>query len=185
MCQACKPIYLDRLKNGLGPTDDLLARDGDKVVMGRKARLPDICFKCGDPACTRIKRKLQWHHPAFYLFILLNLLIYAIVAMCVSKKAEVEVPLCAKHKARRKMVIGIGWAGVGVLVLSIVIGVAISPKGGGLIPLGFLVFVACLVCVGIINTAGRSARISDKLVWLKGAGPTFLAALPVHSGQKS
>src|SRR4051812_44962371 len=63
------------------PVEEGLWADGKVLVMTKSAELPDLCIKCGAPAeGYRLKRNLMWHPPAWYLLILFNLIIYAIVA---------------------------------------------------------------------------------------------------------
>src|SRR5436309_2493776 len=96
VCAKCKPIFFQRLKEGAPPSASMMIwRSGPLLVMSQGARLPDRCVKCNAPANgQRLTRKLYWHSPYLYLLILLNLLIYALVAIFVRKKARVEIGLC-------------------------------------------------------------------------------------------
>ncbi len=49
-----------------------LWRQGNLLVLHKAAPLPDICVKSNLPASRRLKRNLQWHHPAVYLALLVN-----------------------------------------------------------------------------------------------------------------
>ena len=61
------------------------------LVLHKQAPLPDICLKSNLPATRRLKRNLQWHHPAVYLALLVNLIVYVVVAMIVQKRATLFI----------------------------------------------------------------------------------------------
>ena len=99
-------------------------RSGNALVMHRNAVLPDRCVKTNKPAQgRRLKRKLYWHHPALYLLILLNILIYLIVAIAVRKKAIIEIGVSHETLSKRKRAIIVSWimslAGIGLFVLAL------------------------------------------------------------------
>src|SRR3954470_1330729 len=110
------------------PAPGELWRDGKLLVVSTFARLPDVCVKCnqpvpaGTPGSKRMTQKLTWHHPALYFLILPGVLIYAIVAMAVQKKATVELSLCPVHNGKRArwliftwvtVLLGLGLIGLG------------------------------------------------------------------------
>lgn len=84
-------------------------RDGKKLVVHRQAELPPICVKTNEPSQRKIKRKYYWHHPAVYLTILLNIIIYVIVAMVVRKTHRLEVPISDETSTKRWSRIAFGW----------------------------------------------------------------------------
>jgi hypothetical protein len=47
-------------------------------------------------------RKLSWHNPWLYLLILINILLYAIVALIVRKSAKASPGYCSHHKRARR-----------------------------------------------------------------------------------
>src|ERR1043165_4984617 len=105
VCGGCKPIFLQRWREGAAPSGAAgsLWRRDKQLVTRSETPFPARCVRCNAPANGyRLKRQLYWHPPAYYLFILFNLLVYAIVAMCVRKKAILHVGLCEKHRERRK-----------------------------------------------------------------------------------
>ena len=99
-------------RGGVGyGTADGVWRDGKIIVMSHDASFPDRCVKCNQPAAGyRLKRKLTWHPSGWYALILINVLVYAIVASFVQKKALVHVGLCETHRKRRLWLIGLGLA---------------------------------------------------------------------------
>jgi hypothetical protein len=145
--------------------------DGDALVVPKGAVLPDVCVKCGEDAVRHLRRKLSWHSPGYYLLLLINLLVYAIVALIVRKTAEVHVGLCERHVGRRRTAIIVGW----VLALGSIAGmvVAVEVDQPALI-------VACpiLLLIGaLIGAFGARVvypkRIDDRYVWLKGVRAPF------------
>lgn len=182
VCGACKPKYLDMLKNGTQPTDLLLARDGNRLVMGRQAQLPHRCIKCNEPAeGAKLKRQLSWHNPWWFLLLPCGLLICVIVIMCVQKKATVEVGLCEAHRRRRNKGRALGWGAFAMFVLGIAVSVV---SGNGLfVAAGILLLLAGLVCAVVMTGTVSAAKIDDRVVWLKGVSPVFLDGLPVYQGK--
>lgn len=147
------------------------------LVMVPGSTLPDRCVKCNEPADEPTKtRKLYWHHPGVYAFILINLIIYAIVAMIVRKKAMVAAGLCVAHKKRRRLGLTLGWGGFGLGLVAIFAGAAMPQ--GALLGLGFLLlFSAALVGI-IVARIVYASKINESQVWLKGCGTEFLDSLP-------
>jgi hypothetical protein len=119
---------------------------------------------------------LYWHPPLFYLLILLNLILYVIVAIFVRKKATVDVYLCHRHARRRKYFIIAGWSGAGLGIAMIIGGFATNEDV--VTGLGGLIILPAII-VGLIGASlTRATRIKGDTVWLSGAGREFLASLP-------
>ncbi|EEF61097.1 DUF4339 domain-containing protein [Pedosphaera parvula] len=145
------------------------------LVMDHSAQLPDRCIKCNAQSKIRLKRKLYWHSPAYYLLIVAGVLVYAIVAMAIRKTAVIEVGLCDLHSTKRRNGIWISW---GIFALSLVlIGFAISLKNGWPALAGGIGILASLVYAAISNTTVHASRI-DERVWLKGACADYLSTFP-------
>jgi hypothetical protein len=102
VCAACKPVFFQRVKEGVRPAAAMIWRSDKLLVAAPGAELPDRCVKCNAPAGgRRLKRTLYYHHPAIYLLLLCNLIIFAIVALIVRKRAVLQIGLCEHHLARR------------------------------------------------------------------------------------
>ncbi len=119
ICAECKPVFLQRLQEGLNPTGLMLWRSGKQLIMLKDAPMPERCVKCNGPAPGRgLKRNLTWHHPALYLllvpwmFFFIPWLLYLNVAMAVQKRATVHIGLCERHRKRRLLAIVSGWGAV-------------------------------------------------------------------------
>ena len=99
-------------------------REGKTLIMTKDAALPDQCVKCNAPAHGfRLKRNLSWHHPAFYLVILVAWVIYIVLAIALSKRATVFFGLCTEHYNRRRGLLIVGWI---MLALGLITRVAFS-----------------------------------------------------------
>jgi DNA-directed RNA polymerase subunit RPC12/RpoP len=183
VCAGCKPVFLQRLREGAMPSAAAggLWRTGKQLVTRSETPFPDRCVRCNAPANGyRLKRQLYWHPPAYYLFILLNLLIYAIIAICVRKKAIVHIGLCDQHRVRRKWGIVVCCSGV-LIGFVMLIGGAV--QGSGIVAvLGFLLLVGAAIYGALTGARISPARITKDNVWLKGVNSDYLAELPEWSG---
>jgi hypothetical protein len=162
-------------------SDGVTAWRNQKVlVMIPDTQLPPRCVKCNAPADEPTKiRKVYWHHPAIYLVILINIVIYAIVATIVRRRALVGAGLCAAHKKRRRLAILIAWAsfiiGVGLLAWA----TRESAGNGAAFAAAAVAALLAAILAGIIAARVVYAqRIDKSFVWLKGCGAEFLDSLP-------
>lgn len=180
VCAGCKPIFLQRIREGAtasAPGVSLWRKD-KQLVTRLNATFPDRCVKCNAPANGyRLKRQLTWHPPAYYFFILLNLLVYALIAMCVQKKATLFIGLCPQHRTRRTRGMIVGWVGFlgGIVVLGAGIG---AQHGALLIWTGILMMLGGLIYGVMTGARVSAAKITKENVWLKGVDNGFLAELP-------
>ena len=155
-------------------------RDEKLLVTISDSELPPRCVKCNEPADEPTKvRKVYWHHPALYLLILINLIIYAIVATIVRRRARVAVGLCAAHKQRRRRAITFGWGGFITGVVLMMWGFNDSTGNGGVFAVvGILVTLGSIVTGMIMARIVYARKIDKSYVWLKGCSPEFLDSLP-------
>lgn len=151
-----------------------LRREGDLVVCSsRGAVFPPRCVICNQPAVHRLRRKLYWHPPGYYLIICAGALFYVIAALIVRKSAELELGLCDGHRARRRHGILLGWIGV---PLSFVGGVVLADFMPELMLLSWLVAFACLIAAVLMVQLVQPRRIDETTAWLK-VGKPFLESL--------
>lgn len=152
-------------------------RSGKLVVLARGFDLPCRCIRCNEPAVTPVKpRKIYWHPPGWYLLILLNLLIYLIVALIVRKRATISPGLCARHLQRRNRFIAASW--LIVLAAAMMITIAFNDRAPLLFPAGLILLLISVV-VGL--SGGRlllPTSIDPQFIRLRGAGRPFLDSLP-------
>ena len=146
------------------------------LVMTKQASLPDRCVKCNAPTTTHLRRKLQWHHPALYLVILVSILVYWIVAMVVRKTATVNLGLCKEHFESRKLSMIITVLLAFVAFLTCTAGVQFeSPL---LFIVGFGLVVAAVVYGSITIRVVTPTKIDEHFVWIKGVDPSYLQEFP-------
>jgi hypothetical protein len=157
-------------------------RQGKILVAYKGATLPTNCVKCNAPADKSPKsRKFTWHHPAYYCLLFLGVLPYAIVALATQKSGEVYITVCKAHRRRRLLTILLAWVGVFFgIVLAIVGG---NYNQGIVIGLGILISLASAVCGVIFSRHLVPSRIDDHYIFLKGAGDEFLDGLPGVANQ--
>lgn len=152
-------------------------REDKLVVMRLGASLPCRCIKCN--ANTDDNAKMQtvyWHSPWLYLVILLNIIIYAIVAMLLRKRAKINPALCQQHRKQRRLLQLLA-------VLAMLGGVVLLIQGatenhnGALIVGALLIFASLCIAIAV----GRlltPTLIDEQVVKLRGAKPAFLDSLP-------
>jgi hypothetical protein len=160
-------------------------RDGAILVAALNAQLPDRCVKCNGSAAEPTKtRKVFWHHPAVYLLVLINVLIYAVVGVMVRKKVLVAAGLCAAHQKRRRVGLMVAWSGFAAGMAGLLV-IATEAGNRSLDAVGVIAVVAMLpaILVGMRMARVVYARKIDKeYSWLKGCGPEFLDSLPQFPG---
>jgi hypothetical protein len=157
-------------------------REGRAVVLLPNTELPARCVKCNQPAHAPTQaRKVYWYSPWLFLLLLLNVVIFAIVALIVRKTARVAPGLCADHKRRRRNALAVGWVGFVASVVLITASIGSSLGGWGAV-LGFFLLLGTLI-YGIVK--GRivyPSKIDSSYVRLKGCGEPFLESLPRFPG---
>lgn len=156
-------------------------RDGSMLVVRAECKLPPRCIKCNAPALEPIKhRRYYWHTPAWYLLILLNLLIYLVIAMIVRKHTRVSAGLCQRHQRRRWIGLGIAWASVPVGMTMMFMGV--DMERGWLILAGALTLLGLLIGGVSVARILAPSHIGPVYTRFKGCGSEFLATLPTYLG---
>ena len=162
-------------------------RVGDDLIMSKDGEFPDRCIRCNAPAeGFRLKKKISWHPPGYYLLILLNIFIYAIVAVIVRRTAKVQFPLCADHRRRRFRGIAVAWflalgsfSVIGALVLSVRLQAPLSDSVYfGVIMLGLVMMLAGLICGLYYSRVVSITKIDKRYIWLCKVNPAFLDSLP-------
>jgi len=154
-------------------------RKGKLLVMHRAAMLPDRCVKSNEPAAGQLKRKLNWHHPAIYLGLLLNLLVYLILALALGQKATIHIGLSERWFSKRRRAIVIGWSLVLAAVALVAGGIASDSEFWPLMVFpGLLLFIVGALWGLYGARMVYPKKIDDHYVWLGGVHPSFLDTLP-------
>ena len=159
-----------------------LWRKGNLLVMHKNAALPPRCVKSNAPTKLALKRKLTWHHPAVFLALFFNLLIYVILAIVLSKRATIHIGLSDVWFAKRRRAMLIAWtivlASIGMFVAAVA---GFNQNETMALP---LVLASPIVLIGgaiyglIAARMVAPTRITDDYVWLKGVCPAYLETLP-------
>lgn len=138
-----------------------LRQVGNELVVPQGAALPPYCVKCGQPATQWVKKNFSWHAPWVLVLVLLNLLIYLIVALAISKRQKLDVPLCDAHYRKRRTQLLAGW---GLLIGAIPAGMIVGSTGGDdMAGLGFLLGFA-MVIASLVFLAIASRPLKPKLI---------------------
>jgi prepilin signal peptidase PulO-like enzyme (type II secretory pathway) len=125
-------------------------------------------------------RKVYWHQPWIYLLILLNVLIYLVVALIVRKRASIAPGLCPRHRKRTWIGITTGWIGVFLGIFLMILSAGTDQCLWGV--LGALVFLGALVAGILLSRVVLAKRIDKDFVRLKGCGQAFLDSFPEFHG---
>jgi len=157
-------------------------RDGNSVVLVKGAALPPRCVKCNQPADDRYRwtKTVYWHPPVLYVLIIPGILIYAIVASIVQKKARVTAGLCTKHGKQRRTRALIGWLTAFVGLCCISVSAVIDSRRGYdtlCITLGILLMLAALIWAFVATRVLWPTNIDNHFAHLNGACPEYLDSL--------
>jgi len=157
-----------------------LWRDGNVLVMRPGSTLPPRCVKCNEPAELPLKpRKVYWHQPWVYI-LLLNLLVYALVALILRKRAVLAPGLCPRHRRHRWFGIALGWGGslcaLGLMYLGA------TQDIFALVVLGLTALLGSVIAGVILARVVNPSRIDKDFVRLRGCGQAFLESLPPFHG---
>jgi hypothetical protein len=162
--------------------------------------LPDVCMRCGAQAWSQRSKSFAWCPPWVAILILAGLLPYIIVAIVLTKRMTVRVPLCDEHKSHwswRAWFVGLG------AVLLLVLGVAClvvlaaldnqrkqnfggsqsNPLGGILCAGTAVAGLVWLFAAAIIQQrAIRPSEITDDSITLVNVAPGFVEAVEQGPG---
>jgi hypothetical protein len=151
--------------------------------------VPHVCMKCGADAVAEKKTQFAWYPPWVWILILAGVLPYIILAMVMTKRQRVMVPLCDQHKHHflyGRIFRAVGWlAFIGAPVL-FVVGLAISPRRGELAGvlcwgwLGLVVLYFIALKVWALLTKIRPSEITDRDIILTNISPEFASAMEEH-----
>lgn len=152
-------------------------RRGNLLIVLRGATLPARCVKCN--ACesvTVVERTLVWHHPAWYLLLLLYYVPYFVARTLVRKRATLRVGLCRRHRARLRLTILLIWLLVALSAMCYSLAM-LNGKLDYLLVTGGLMIIAMALWF-FAGQAVIAIRIDEQFVRLRGVGPQFRAQFP-------
>lgn len=166
-----------------GKIPDGVWRQGNLLVMHKRAQLPPICVKSNHPSTQWLKRKLSWHEPWIAVTILAGLLVYVILALILTKRATIHIGLTDEWVARRRTRMITCWV-LGLAFLAMIpLGIALAANTDQLgwlfmMLIGFVGSLIVLVAGQYLVSLVTPQRINDDYVWLKGVNREFLNRLP-------
>ncbi len=177
VCASCKPLRLQKLKEG-APMSSGITRRRKLLITPLEPSLPARCVKCNvDVSGAPVLRKLSWHHPALYVVVLVNLLLYIILALAVSKRSRALVYLCPQHRAKRRNAIILAWVlflgGIVVVFTDFTLDQPI-----GLWAVGLAMVLFGVIWVAVKAKIVTAAKIDKEGMRLSGCGPAFLDSFP-------
>lgn len=152
------------------------SQSGSILLVGKDSDLPQRCVKCNGPVTLPVKQKTYyWHASGWYFLILLNILIYALVAFFVRKKVKISPGLCDMHKKRKSTLV---FGSLGLFVILFMTGVVMV--GGKTAGISILCFIGSLVALIVMMISSRTIypiEIHDRAASFKGCGKEFLQSL--------
>ena len=155
-----------------------LRRAGSLLVATPGAQFPPYCVKCGQPAQKWLNKNFGWHNPWIYAIILINLIVYAIVSMIVTKRMRFSVPFCAQHYSRRRMLLTLGWIALASFIPVFVIILGLGDNSDDTAALAVLaMFGMIILSIVFFVMAGMTIRIQEITATetiFKGISPAFL-----------
>ena len=169
------------------PTAPLLPghwHDDRFLVTQTGGGIPERCIKCNAPSTRKFKKRLQWHHPVYYLVALVGtyllnipvgVALYLATMLLATRFATIHFGLCDQHQMQRKCV-----GGVGALFIVASVGGIFLPIVTSLVPTGLLFPFFGLGFLFLLKSrATWTKRIdSNHFVWVGGCNETFLKSLP-------
>jgi hypothetical protein len=160
-----------------------LWRDSTMLVLRKEAELPDRCMACNQPADgRRLKQTFYWHPPAYYLLVLINLIVYVLVAMMVRKSAKLEIGICERHQRQRFRAAIVGWVGTPLGILAIASAGASRSGAPTFLIVGIGLLLFSLIFAIVRRQLVSPKRIDRNFVWLKGVHPDYLTEYPDWPG---
>lgn len=152
-------------------------RSGALLLVRHGVTLPSRCVKCNAEVADPLKKaRFHWHHQAWFVLLLLNVILYAVVSLVVRRHADVTFGLCTEHRRRRKHALLMGMAGAAFAIALFV--AAFIAEQPALAPLALLAFFASLIYAVVKGRTLLPVRIDRSGAQFKGCGEDFLASLP-------
>lgn len=163
-----------------------LWRDRRDLVLHLESRLPSLCVKTGLPTSEiGIQRVFRWHSPWLALALLVNVLLYIILAVALSKRATVVVPLAPAARANRRFWIICSWiiglTGVAIVCVAVYFLMDVQDAAGMSIT---SLFAGLVLLIGGLFVGQNSSRIlrptkiTRTHIWLRGVHESILSQLP-------
>jgi hypothetical protein len=150
--------------------------------------LPDVCMKCGAQAVVYKAKTFSWHPGWVYLLVFVGLLPAVIVALILTKRVRLRVPLCERDRNHWLWRTGGLLASfLALVILGCLAATALveqGPRGGRAGDLfGFVCIavvgglVAWVIAAAVVSaTTIRATEITDRSITLAGVSRAFADA---------
>ena len=153
-------------------------RIGSNLIVPDGATLPQCCVKCNVPVPEAPRLKAYyWYPQIMVLLVVLNPVIFGVIALCFRKKGSVRVYVC-KHHRRRRIVCLVSEALLAIASILTIIAGALSRNANYLVFVGLIAFMIAII-LAFVSRELYPTKIKKKVLWLKGASHAFLAGIPV------
>jgi hypothetical protein len=143
--------------------------------------LPGFCIVCGQEASDFKVKTFSWHPPWVWVFLLLGLLPFVIIALVLTKRFAVSAPLCYRHQGHWTIRTALILAGLLILVAGVFVLATLNVHRdlATWFWLGWLgALIAWVITVIVLSvTAVRPTSITDREIILTGVAPEFVDAL--------
>ena len=162
VCAQCKPLFMQRLLEGVAPPGCAFWRVGNKLVARLDSRFPDRCVKCNAPANGfQLKRAFIFPFGA-------------------RKRPIIHIGLCHKHRVRYKLGVILGWCNL-LLGLTLLLG-GVLMSHSQMAAIGQAVLIGGGIIAGILMTTVSPTKITHDNMWIAGVHRDFLDQLPEWPG---
>lgn len=164
-----------------------------KIKLGRfeieTGLLPRTCMACGAPADNFVRKTFFWHPGWVAVLILIGLWPYIIVALILTKRMKIPVPLCPRHRKyflRRSLFVGLGLVVIIMAAIGIIAMMSNKKPGGGNSDdfLGFAIagtgglFLLWLITAAVLQRNSiRATEITPQSITLGNVSSDFKSAL--------
>lgn len=183
MSESYNPYAPPKNADSLAPSKDEILYDGETLMIPKKFTFPPVCLKTG--AVTDLtppqRRKLAWYPPLLAILLIVNILIFAIVAAIVSKKGEIHYQLSRTIAAKRRNALVRNWvlvgAGIGCGAL------ALTNPNPALILTAVVLILSGLILSLVASRFLWAKRIDKTHIWLGGVPDHVARALAASHGR--
>jgi hypothetical protein len=154
----------------------------------RAPRLPEMCMVCGQRSETEVKKSFSWYPPWVGVTILAGLIVYVILAVVLTKRMTVDVPLCNRHRGhfwKRTLLTWltlIAWLATGGVAFALA--AALAPRNDAGPAMGIVCALFGIGLIGVIiviavaqSTAIRPKEITDRDITLLRVHDDFIDAM--------
>ena len=172
----------------LGNKDGDFRFDGEHLWVRDGARLPLRCIYTNqsyqeNPDLKEISKRIAWSNPLFALLLLLNVLVYLIVALCVQKKGQIHFLADKAVLKKKKLHVTLGFLALLASVAALIFGGIYSSNNDdtllGLVSLliGLAGMIASIIYMSRSGNTLRASKHQDGWFRLAGCGKPFLDSL--------